>query len=140
MFNFENLSEEELDISNLKRLGMRIFKEEGQKEEEQINCIFIKDDYIKNLNKKYRGRDFTTDVLAFSFSEGKNSEFYNKLLGEIYISVETAGRNAKRYRNNLQQEVELLFVHGMLHLLGYCDDNKEDRKLMRSKEEYYLSR
>jgi probable rRNA maturation factor len=140
MFDFDNLTEENLDISNLKKLGWKILREEGKKEGEQFNCILIKDDYIRDLNKKYRGRDFPTDVLAFSFSDGEDSKFRDKLFGEIYISVDTATKNAKRYGNSLQQEIELLFVHGMLHLLGYCDDNQKDRKLMRSKEEYYLGR
>lgn len=138
MINFINLLEEKLDISILKKLGMKILKEAEIHNNEIVNCIFTDNKYIKQLNEKYRRKDAPTDVLSFSFIEGEDSEYRKELFGDIYISIEMAKDNAKQYGQNFFDEVKLLFVHGMLHLLGYDDENDTDKKIMKEKEKYYL--
>lgn len=77
------------------------------------------------LNRRYRRRPQATDVLSFA-TEG------NGALGEVVISVPTAQRNARRYRHSLEEEIKLLMVHGVLHLVGY--DHETDSGQMNRRE------
>ncbi len=138
MIHFTNLSSAQIDTAALLVLGNRILSEEGVGKEEEVNCIFTDDDQIRQLNMQYRGKDMPTDVLAFSFTEGESRAFRKTLFGDIYISVETAERNAKEYGQQFAREIQLLFIHGLLHLLGYNDETEDDRKRMRAKEQSFL--
>jgi probable rRNA maturation factor len=138
MIHFNNLSEYPIPFSDLKRVGEKILSEEGVPEAEEITCVFSDNEFIRSLNKKYRKRDEPTDVLAFSFTEGEDSEYRKHLFGEIYISVEMARENSKRYENTLMDELILLFIHGMLHLIGYNDESDSERGNMKERERYYL--
>lgn len=139
MINFNNLTKDEIDTSILKNLGERILKDQGINYDEEINCIFTDNEHIKQLNGKYLGRNFPTDVLAFSFLEGDDSGYRKTMFGDIYISVDVAKSNAKRYGQNLIEEIKLLFVHGLLHLLGYDDKDEKEKEIMKGKEKYYLN-
>ena len=77
-----------------------------------ININFIDDRLMKKLNRKYRRKAKTTDVLSFSLNEGG-------LLGEVYISIPQAKKQAKEYNCSLDRELVRLAEHGILHLLGY---------------------
>lgn len=103
---------------------------EGANESTELTISFIKDTRMRELNREYRNIDKTTDVLSFP-QDGP--EPY--LLGDIVISVETAERHALRYGVTRDQEIIKLIVHGALHLLGYDHKKKNDREIMRSKED-----
>ena len=139
MINFDNLTGKRINIFSLKKLGKKILEQEGIKNNKTINCIFTDNKYIKRLNREYRGRNIPTDVLSFSFVEGKGNEFNIGMFGDIYISTKMAEDNAKRYEQDFEAEIKLLFIHGLLHLLGYDDENEDDKRIMRSKEKYYLN-
>lgn len=106
--------------------------------EAQASILFCEDAYIKRLNKKYRGVDAPTDVLAFSMHEGRFPKVHPEILGDVVISLETASRQAKRYKHSLDKEIALLVVHGILHLLDYDHLKKKDEELMRRKEKEIL--
>lgn len=76
------------------------------------------DKRLAGLNAKYRGVDGPTDVLSFSMLEGEFAEFSGGLLGDVVISVETAGRNAAGAGQSIEREIAMLTVHGTLHLAG----------------------
>jgi probable rRNA maturation factor len=94
----------------------------------------VSDAEIRSLNRKYRRVDRSTDVLAFALQEGEG--FSNPaLLGDVVVSLETAARQARRRRVSLRREVLELFIHGLLHLLGYDHVRSPARALvMRSRE------
>ncbi|TET18996.1 MAG: rRNA maturation RNase YbeY, partial [Candidatus Cloacimonadota bacterium] len=102
------------------------------------NCIFTSNTFIQELNKQYGNQNVPTDVLAFSFTEGQDSEYRKEMFGDIYISVEMARENAERYDVSLHKEIRLLFIHGLLHLLGYDDEDDDNKEIMRAKEHHYL--
>ncbi len=102
-----------------------------------VSVVLCDDKTIQELNLRYLGHDYPTDVLSFPLSEGELTG-QTKLVGEIIISVETAERNAKKYRQTLEQELSRLAVHGTLHLLGYDDATPQQRRKMRGKERKYL--
>ncbi len=110
----------------------------------EISVTFVDDEQIKELNKKHRNIDKSTDVLSFPLGEnGKydvNPETGAKILGDIVISMETAVRQAEEYGHPLQREVAFLTVHSMLHLLGYDHVNGGLEAVhMREKEEAVLT-
>lgn len=101
----------------------------------KVSIVLCDDRTIHELNIRYLGHDYPTDVLSFNLSEGEGCE---ELVGEIIISVETAERNAKKYRQTLERELLRLAIHGTLHLLGYDDATPFQRRMMRRKEQKYL--
>ena len=93
-----------------------------------LNVIFVDDKYIRSLNKAYRKKDEPTDVLSFSLETPDIQK--TQLVGEIYISVPTAKRQAKKHNHSLQDELNKLFVHGFLHIFGYDHNTDKGYKEM----------
>jgi len=85
---------------------------------------------IHAINKKYRHVDKVTDVITFANRD--NSPIIIPLLGEIFICLDVAKKQAKEYKHTLQRELIFLFTHGLLHLLGFDHMNKQDEKKMFS--------
>ena len=94
---------------------------------------------IQKLNKLYRGIDKSTDVLSFEneYTDPENGEHY---LGDIMISVETAATQAEAHGNTLQHEIEMLLVHGILHLAGHDHANKKERAQMAALQDQVLTK
>ena len=111
-----------------------------------ISVSFVNNKYIHKINKKYRGIDRETDVISFAFLDGdENKEQLLKSkevvpLGDIYISIDKAQEQAQTYGHPLERELSFLFVHGLLHLLGYDHMNKEEEEVMFSIQEKILQR
>ena len=101
----------------------------------QVNLIFCDDSRMQELNSQYRKKDQTTDVLSFNIDDPKEPD---SILGEIYISLTVAIKQAKEYEVSLVDEIRRLFVHGLLHLLGYDHQADDDARGMFSTEEKYL--
>jgi probable rRNA maturation factor len=90
----------------------------------EISLVLAGDRLLRRLNRDYRGKDRPTDVLSFPGDGGEGG------LGDVVISVETAGRNARRLGRSLLQELDVLALHGLLHVLGHdheTDDGTMDR-------------
>jgi len=110
-------------------------------EKTEISILFTDDKFIKSLNKKYRGINKSTDVLTFNLEEGDlifPEVDKNKLLGDIVVSVETAQRQANNLNHNLEKELMILLIHGLLHLIGYDHEEDRDNKIMQVKENEIL--
>lgn len=118
--------------NNLARLGSIVLKSERCSK--NVNLIFIDDKRMYELNKEFRAKDKTTDVLSFAMEDDQVP-----LLGEIYISIPEARRNAAEYGITPTQEILKLFCHGLLHLLGIHHPNKQKRAIMAAKEDKYLA-
>lgn len=109
----------------------------------EVSLVLADDEYIRNLNKQYRGKDCATDVLSFALNEGDEPDIVDGpaevLLGDIVISLETATRQAAEFGHTLERELAFLTVHGMLHLLGYDHETPEEQQEMRAEEEHVLA-
>ncbi len=101
--------------------------------EGELNYIFCSDDYLHKINVDFLNHDTLTDIISFDYSVGK------ELHGDIYISVERVEDNAKDFDVSFEDELARVMIHGILHYCGYKDKSEDDAKLMRSKEDYYLS-
>jgi probable rRNA maturation factor len=104
--------------------------------DKEISLSFVDDENIKQLNKQYLGKDKATNVLSFSLLEGEYGNINPQILGDIIISVETAQRDALYGKLTVDQEIDFLIIHGILHLLGYNHENttEKETKKMRQKE------
>ena len=101
-----------------------------------LSVTIVDNDYIHEINKTYRHIDRPTDVISFAFLDDnpKRDELFHSgqmmVLGEIYISFEKAQEQAVNYGHSLERELKFLFVHGLLHLLGYDHMVKSDEEIM----------
>jgi probable rRNA maturation factor len=99
----------------------------------ELTVCLVSDRKMREFNREYRERDCPTDVLSFPSDEVHPADG-RRYLGDIAISVETAERQADRVGHSLQRELELLALHGYLHLLGY-DHETDDGEMMRLQEQ-----
>jgi probable rRNA maturation factor len=104
-----------------------------------VDVIFTDDDFMKKMNRKFTKRRKTTDVLSFGMKEGKNMGVDYPSLGDIYVSLDRAKRQAQECRISLKEETSRLVIHGLLHLLGYDHKDKKEAEIMKEKEEAYLN-
>ena len=104
-----------------------------------FNVIIVDNDYIHKLNKEYRNIDRETDVISFALEDDKTFNPEERVLGDIYISIDKAKSQSEEYGHSLKRELCFLAVHGMLHLLGYDHMEKEDEKVMFGLQEEILN-
>lgn len=110
-----------------------------EKSEDCEVSIFLTDDAeIHRLNELYRGVDRPTDVLAFAMREGMDSDLNQEILGDVVISIPRAEQQASIYGHSLEVEISLLVSHGVLHLLGYEHEEKDDMLVMQQKQREIL--
>jgi probable rRNA maturation factor len=115
----------------LLEIAEEIYKREKISIAKKTNLILCSDYFIRKLNRQYRKIDKATDVLSFEIDD-------SDLLGEIYISLERAKVQARRFEISYDDEIIRLFVHGMFHLQGYDHQDSREREMMESKEHKYL--
>mgnify|MGYP002626505853 FL=1 len=118
-----------------KRLTSRWLKFVAESETKRlgdISVIFCSDNYILDINIKYLGHDYFTDIITFDYCEGKT------LSGDLFISIDSVRENASFYGVDFDDELNRVIVHGLLHLIGYDDHTEEDIATMRAKENFYL--
>ncbi len=98
-----------------------------------LSVIFVDNKQIHEINKQYRNIDKATDVISFALMDSEDSYVNNEQeveLGDIFISIDAANEQANRYGHSFDRELTFLFLHGVLHLLGYDHMNEEDEKKM----------
>jgi len=105
-------------------------------EDKEISLLFVDDDKITEINKVFLGRDYPTNVISFSLTEGNFGNINPHVLGDIVISTETAVRDACESGIKLDDEIDFLLIHGLLHLLDYNHENTsfEEAHKMKEKE------
>lgn len=125
--NFENNYEQDFTAiieQALKTLGID--------DDVEVSCVLVDDERIHEINREYRHIDRSTDVISFAMED--NDQFYvegmPRTLGDIFISVDHAKKQAEEYGHSLRREMCFLFTHGILHLLGYDHMTDEQEKEM----------
>lgn len=99
----------------------------------ELNYIFCDDDYLHKINIEYLDHDTLTDIISFDYTEG------NVIGGDIFISVERVKDNSAELDIPFGDELKRVMIHGVLHYCGYPDKTKEEKKLMRQKEDEKIS-
>ena len=105
-----------------------------------FNLIIVDNSYIHELNKNYRGIDRETDVITFALEDEDSLVLPGdeRILGDIYISIDKARSQAEEYGHSFLREISFLAVHGFYHLLGYDHQTEEEEKIMFQKQEEVL--
>lgn len=121
-----------LDRPRLREIVRQVMVEEDIKDYE-ISLAFVDNPTIHGINKRFLEHDEPTDVITFPYSSGK------VLTGELVIGVEVALEQARAGGHDVDAELALYVIHGLLHLVGYDDKDAHDRKQMRARERYHLN-
>ena len=117
------------------KIAESVFNELDMRDNQyEISLLLTDDEIIRQLNKEYRNKDKSTDVLSFPMED-------DIMLGDIAISVDTAKRQAEEAEINFDRETAFLFIHGLLHLLGYDHEtSQEDEAEMFALQEKILKK
>lgn len=115
----------------LKVIGDLLSKE-SSKDSDYINYIFCSDTYLLKLNEEYLEHDYFTDIITFDYS-------VSSIQSDIFISLDRIADNAKLNGITFKEELYRILLHGVLHLCGYKDKTPEEKEVMTSKENEYLS-
>lgn len=142
MNQFEIINELNEDIKELSEVEkVVLFALNYQKIKNAVfNIIIVDKDTIQKLNREYRNKDSVTDVISFALED--DNTFIKtdlRVLGDIYICLDRAKEQASEYGHSLLRELSFLSVHGLLHLLGYDHQTKEDESVMFGLQELILN-
>lgn len=127
MIDLDNSTSSHIDLVSLENIKESLTKKD-------IELLVVHNDEIQQLNKEHRKIDKATDVLSFPM----DFDLPNMPLGSIVISVDFVEEKAKEYGHSFDEEFSLLFIHGLLHLLGY--DHEVDNGEHRNKEEELIKK
>jgi len=129
---YEDIQPLKLRKSNIsKHIKSLIISEEGKQGE--ISIILCSDKYLLNINIEYLNHNYYTDIITFNYVEG------NTISGDLFISLDRVKGNSELFNTSLIKELYRVIFHGLLHLAGYNDKTDEEKKIMRGKEDLYLS-
>jgi rRNA maturation RNase YbeY len=116
---------------NLVHLAGQVIHNE-QHELGDVNIILTDNPEILDLNRKYLQHDYYTDVIAFPYNKSGPIE------GDVFISLDKVHENSIEYSTGFENELIRVIVHGLLHLIGYTDDNTEEKESMHRLEDHYI--
>lgn len=136
---FVQVDEEIKELETVEKVLYSAMEKE-KLEHTSFNVIIVDNKYIHELNKTYRGIDRETDVITFALEDEDSIVVPDeeRILGDIYISIDKARSQAEEYGHSLLRELSFLAVHGFYHLLGYDHQTEEEEKVMFGKQEEVL--
>ena len=147
-FEFTNETDEEIDaeifinrLTKCYELLKDLINEKTFGNPGTVDLVLVTDPVIEVMNKEYRNKNGPTDVVSFAYLEvtdfDKSAD--EIIVGDIFISVDTAKKQAKKAKHSFEKEMEILFVHGLLHLLGFDHNNDKEEKEMEGWAKKILS-
>jgi probable rRNA maturation factor len=160
VFAADEQSELPIDLSRWSRLARSVLDAHEVKEEVEVSLLFVDETAIAQLRERFLGESGPTDVLAFPIDEepdrggrspdqggpGPGGELDNEeedvpvLLGDVVVCPKVAAQNAVEHGVSLEDEVALLVVHGLLHLLGMDHEEEDEAERMERREQQLLDR
>jgi probable rRNA maturation factor len=124
-----------IDRKRMREVVRTVLAGEGI-DDAEVSLAFVDNSTIHQLNKRYLNHDEPTDVLSFPLSEPASK---SKLAGELVIGAEVARVQAAQRGHDVQAELALYVVHGLLHLCGFDDRSEQAAAEMRQRERHYLA-
>ena len=136
---FKQVEEEIIELEEVEKVLYKAMEKEGL-ENTSFNLIIVDNEYIHELNRNYRNIDRETDVITFALEDEDSLVvgLDERILGDIYISIDKARSQAEEYGHGLLRELAFLAVHGFYHLLGYDHMSQEEEEIMFKKQEEVL--
>jgi len=144
IFDIRNLTKARVNKKFLVKIARTVLKIARIKEKIELSLIIVEEGEIKKLNRWFRDKDLVTDVLSFEQETKKYlGDFISapdgiRQLGEIFICYPQARKQAKILGHSIKLELGILFIHGILHLLGFNDQSKREKLKMQRKEKEIL--
>ena len=125
-----------LKLSNnlIEKTIFNIISNESEYTNINVTIIISNDEYLRSLKVKYFDIDIFTDVITFNLSDNDKD-----LDAELYISWDRVKENARKYNEPINNEMKRVIIHGCLHLVGFNDSTREEKKYMREKEQDYMN-
>lgn len=140
MIDLEIFNESGLDIpvhsDEFSKLADSICKGE-KKKISWLELVYVDEHGIVDVNKRFLGRSYVTDVITFSYSEDEAA--INDIEGTIYMCNQRIREQSVELNTSIEEEFKRIFVHGVLHLCGYNDETSDSKILMTTLENKYLS-
>lgn len=148
MHNFDIINKIEVNLFNFEDKTKDILQTTLNKlyitQSVELTLNIVNNHMISEINEKYRNKKGPTDVISFALEEEENLNLNSltgfRILGDIFISYEKAKEQAKQYEHSLFRELSFLFLHGLLHLLGYDHQTKEQEKIMFNLQNQILNK
>lgn len=131
-FHTEELRFQIRGIRRYRKWIEEVIRNEGKKAGD-IAIIFCSNPYILEINSKYLNHNYFTDVITFDYVTE------NAVSGDIFVSIEQVRENSRNYSNSFYNELERVIIHGVFHLIGYDDKDRDQLKVMRKKEDGALA-
>lgn len=130
---------EPLDLSAFERLAIFVLSMEGVPDMTELSIALVSEEEMAHLNQAYRGMSGSTDVLAFGCDDPCPAPGDEPItLGDVVIAPEVAERQAAELGHSIERELDVLLIHGVLHLLGYDHEAEGDAGAMAAREEAML--
>lgn len=130
---------QQVEPERIRRAVRAVIDAEGARDDAEVSIVIVDDDEMTRMHAAYRDERGTTDVLSFPFEAPAVAE-ESAYLGDVVICYPQAKRQAEEEGHAPHDELDLLTVHGMLHLLGYADETEEDRAVMWTRQAEILRR
>ena len=131
---------EPLDLQAFVRLAEYVLEREDVPEQAELSLAVVDIEEMAELNSGFRGKEGPTDVLSFGCDDPCPVEGDEPItLGDVVIAPEVAGQQAEELGHTIEEELNLLVVHGILHMLGYEHESEEGAAVMRAREQALLS-
>ncbi len=131
-----------ISLPALRRAAVQILKGIGFRRA-SLNLLLVDDRTMRAYHRRHLGKDRPTDVMSFSYVEGKKMAVCPEnagYLGDVLISAETAKRRSPEYGNTLREEILLYLCHGILHLVGWRDGSRKEREEMERRQQAILKK
>ncbi len=107
--------------------------------DKELSVLFTDDEHMAQLNLQYRGKHGPTNVLAFPMADETEEEIESPMLGDVVISLDTARRESRELEETLEETLNRLLIHGILHLLGFDHERSESEARRMEEEEARLT-
>ena len=133
MILFHSKTEFQISTKRTLKSWIKIVAKKEGSVVKDLNFIFCDDEFLLEKNKAYLKHNSLTDIITFDYSNKNN------ISGDIFISIDRVKANALSFSESFENELKRVIIHGILHLLGYKDKSKKEKKIMREKEDFYLS-
>lgn len=130
-FHSEQTNYQATDTAELSAFFSDMLRQE-EAQAGEIQFIFCVDAYLLKINKEYLQHDSLTDIITFPYS-------YDPVSCDIFISIDRVQENAVAYDQVFLRELFRVMLHGLLHMVGYSDKSEQEQRIMRSREDYWLS-
>lgn len=105
---------------------------------EMVELVYVDEDEIVRINKEHLDRDYVTDIISFRYDDGAESQDNDAIEGTLYCCASRIIEQSEEFNEPAEREFKRIFIHGLLHLIGYEDDSKSKKEEMTKLENNYL--